>query len=206
MDSEKRKKAVLFIGSLLVAFMFLTSYLAFGNNSTQQGSTASTTIFDGRTTFVSGVVNATVLNYSNHFVIGVAGANATKLSQLNLSLSAMESNGSVESYFAFNKSLSIYSGTSSIFELYNSISSLLGFKPSINATAIIALPKDMYLSYGAYQYSVVSGNLSYYLPVKNLIDVGGTLPVKVNALVYPKNSSSLGYTYMIYGQPTVTPA
>ncbi len=201
MDSEKRKKTMLFIGSLIVAAMFLSSYLAFGSNSTHQ-TTTSTTVFSSSTTFVSGNVNATVLNYSDHFTIGVRDANATKLSQLNSSLSSMESNGSIESYYLLNNSLSIYSGSSDIFDLYNSISSLLGSTPPINTTALIALPSGIYLNYGAYQYFVISNNLSYAVPVEKLVPIGSKLLVKVNALVYKKNSSSS--EYLMYGQPTVT--
>jgi hypothetical protein len=201
MDSEKRKKMVLFIGSLLVAVMFLTSYLAFGNNTTQQTTTPTTTVLNVQTTFVSGIVNATVFNYSQHFTLKLAGSNTSSVS-LNSMLSNMEANGSIESYNVYNTSLSIYPGRLNVFEVYNAIASRLAYAPAINATAFIILPSTMTLYYGSYAYTVLSGNSSYAIPVSHLVPIGGALRVKVNALVYKKNSSL--NVYSMYGQPIIT--
>jgi hypothetical protein len=201
MDSEKRKKMVLFVGSLLVAVMFLTSYLAFGNNTTQQTTTPTTTVLNVQTTFVSGIVNATVFNYSQHFTLKLAGSNTSSVS-LNSMLSNMEANGSIESYNVYNTSLSIYPGRLNVFEVYDAIASRLAYAPAINATAFIILPSTMTLYYGSYAYTVLSGNSSYAIPVSHLVPIGNALRVKVNALVYKKNSSL--NVYSMYGQPIIT--
>ncbi|MEM3227762.1 MAG: hypothetical protein QXK65_02350 [Candidatus Micrarchaeaceae archaeon] len=202
MEQEKRKKVILFIGTLIVAVMFISSYVAFGSNTTNQSTTStSITTPPTHTTFVSGVVNATVFNYSQHFTLRFRNISASAAASLNSTLSHMEANGSVESYVLYNTSLSIYSGSSGVFGVYNAVSRYLNPSASLNATAFITLPNVMVLYYGSYPFDVLSNNASYAVAVSSLVPVGGTISVKVNALVYQKSPGS--YYYM-YGPPSIT--
>ena len=74
MVGEKRKKTIMFIGSMIVALMFVTSYLAFGNNNSGVSTTTYTTTIKGSTLVVSGETNATIVNYTPNFRITLNNA------------------------------------------------------------------------------------------------------------------------------------
>lgn len=207
MDSDKRKRAIMFIGTMIVAIMFVTSYLAFGNNSGSSTTSTATTTIRTSTIVVSGETNATITNYTPNFLIGLSNASAANFNALNSTLSHMLSNGSITNMQPQgNNSFAIYSGSLDTYELYGILSAQpVGNYLAWNATADISLPKYIILYYGPNRLNVSVGSFVSQTHVSSIKPLGSKVQVNVLAQVYAVNNA-FPAGYQVYNNEIVVTA
>lgn len=174
----------MFLGSLFVAVIFLSSYGAFNNNTATTSSTTS--IANVKTYFVSGSSNAIVVNYSNVATLLVnKSVNASSSNQILATLNTLESNGSINSYIEINNSFQIFLSTINAYSLEQLFYTKLGSNKTtaVNASSIVSLPKTitMYLNKQSVPMHLTQTN--YSMNIFPLRQVGNTIKVSLNAIV-----------------------
>jgi hypothetical protein len=179
---QKTKKLIFFIGSLFVAVIFVTSYLAFGNNQTQPTSTTS--VLQANTLLVYGTANGVVMNYSYSAFVTVLSK--SQHNAVNATLDALESSGNISSYNPVN-STSYQAVLASInlnqFSSYIS-SHLNSSNVSVGGYTYIRLPANVLMAAGGGQAVPIAfpqTNYSVYLP--KVYPIGANVPLSVQALV-----------------------
>ncbi len=204
MDGEKRKKTIMFIGSMIVALMFVTSYLAFGNNNSGVSTTTYTTTIKGSTLVVSGETNATIVNYTPNFRITLNNASQANLNELNVTLSHLLSNGSITNMVPEgNNSYALYAGSLDTYRLYGLLDSRpIGNYLTWNVTADVTLPNSLILYYGSHALNVSIGDLVFQAPAVGVDSIGSNILVNVLAQVYAE-SNTFPVTYSVYNNQIV---
>ena len=183
MDS-KRKRTLLFIGSLLVAVMFLTGAagLGSGNSSPISSTSGSHTLHITATFFASGVMNATVYKYGSS--IKLALYNDTYVNKTAALLSSMESNGSIATFTQVSGTFNVYSGKYNTYQIYVDLLKQSGNTSfSFSAPEYIELPAQATLEV---RNSTVVANTSLardYQLYSNPVAPNSTIQVNVHALV-----------------------
>jgi hypothetical protein len=199
MDPDKRKRMVMFIGTMIVAIMFVTSYLAFGNNSSGTSTSSATTTIRSSTLVVSGEANATITNYTPNFRITLSNYSTANIGALNSTLSKLMSNGSISNMLPEgNGSFAIYSGLLDTYDIYKTISTQpIGNYIAWNATAVISLPQYLTLYYGSHAINVSVGSFVSQTGVSSISLLGSKIKVNVLAQVY-LSSNTFPEAYTVY--------
>lgn len=182
---DKTKKMIFTIGSLFVAIIFVTSYAAFGN-TTNAPSTTTSTAGPTNTILATGQANGIIENYS--YIVNITVANASQNAKLNLTLSNLESNNTVISFFARNSTTytAELSGIGA-YSFYTYLTNTLNYSNvSVGGTALVRLPATVNMQYGTINpqqapISLAPKNYSVLLP--NLLPIGTTITLKIQALV-----------------------
>ncbi|MDE1865290.1 MAG: hypothetical protein KGH94_01465 [Candidatus Micrarchaeota archaeon] len=179
---DKTKRIVIFLGSLFAAIIFVSSYAAFGNNST--GTSTTTTVSSANTIPVYGSANAVIVNYSYSAYVGVS--NKIELTALNKTLGDLEANGSVSNYVPFNSTSyqALLSGINA-YQLYTYLSNALNATDvSVGAGAFVNLPArvNMYYSAGS-QVPVAFPEKNYSVYLTRVFPIGANVPVRIQALI-----------------------
>lgn len=180
---EKKKKFILFLGSVFVAVIFLTSYASFGNNRAMTTSATTTVIVRSFPAF--GSSTATVTGYGAAAHVGI-GANASAASNAMPGLlSILQSNGTINNYIGSNRSYEVYSSKIDAYALQGLLRSAVNQSNAITvtATAYIRLPQNLTLYYSTYPINVYLNGRNYSVNMTNLKAVGSTVNVSVSALV-----------------------
>ncbi len=185
MDDKRRKEIIFFMGSVLVAVIFLTSYVAFGGIST---STATTTQQANQSTFFAiGAANAIVVGYSD--AAGITLSDPAYSSEVSNSLNILSSNGILTNVVELNSTYSevFFQNTSkyNAYDLqqyiYNSIMS--NTIAVVNATTLVSLPRSLVMSIAAQKFTISIPKSNYSLQVSPLVAEGTLIPVNIHALV-----------------------
>ncbi len=171
----EKKKLIELLGSLFIAFIFLSSYATM-TSSPQKNSTKSTTTIP--VALGTGFTKCKIVNYTPTFTV-VAHCSA---SLLNSTLGKLQASGAVAEYVPVsNTSYDVYAGNESSYDLMQHLASM-GNCFNISATAILAMPPTINLYIGA---------LNRTFPVK--------VPVKLSQLQTPVkfgNESSFNVSVM----------
>lgn len=176
------KKTFLFIGSLIVAIMFITAYAGNSNNNT----TTTTTVaynYSGSVPMI-GYANAIVVNYTSSPTINVIGNyNNTSLGVTNY-LNSMVATGNVLTYSPNGNQFSVLlNGSFNAYELQNAISSRFGNNTSISSNVYVKLPKTVKLLDGTQKYTLAAPGGEYSIKVTPLPILGSNVSVKILALI-----------------------
>ncbi|MCL4372402.1 hypothetical protein M1373_03735 [Candidatus Marsarchaeota archaeon] len=180
---KKTKNAILFIGSLLVAIMFITSYAASSNNNNAITTTVKPKSTSGY--FASGYANAIVTDYSPTVLIAVKPSAANSIMPaLSDYLSALEANGTIEQYVPENNAFLVEQNSSSYaYALQSDLYSRFQNNITLNTSVYLQLPKYAKLTVGTYTYEALMGNSTYALHITPLPKLNSTVYVKINTLV-----------------------
>jgi hypothetical protein len=181
---QRKKKILLFIGSLFVAVIFLTSYASFGNSGTATSST--TTMGNVHTFFVSGSSNAIITGYKAPVHVRINSNSSTADAQVLKTLSKLESNGSIN-YFGSNKSYEVYVSTIDAYSLQGLLLSVVNQSGAIavTANASVELPLNITLySTSSYPIRVNLNDRNSSIDMTGgLRGVGSMINVSVSAIV-----------------------
>jgi len=180
---QKNKRMIFLLGTLFVAFIFLSSYAAFNNNNNVSVSTTSTVQLQ-QSFYSTGYSNAIVANYSGTAYIAVAdGTNTIKNKVANL-LSQLQANGTVQNYAYSNGTYqAVLSGISAY-----SLQQILTNKTQSNsiavgATSILALPPNVTMYYSGQPINVVLQGRNYSVYLSKVKKIGTVLNVSVSGLL-----------------------
>ncbi len=180
MDRSKRNKIIMFLGSVVVAVMFITSYAAFGNNG---GTTVTTTVKPTKTYYVSGSTNALVTGYGSEATLVLK--NNSQSNYINLTLSKLESSNYIYNYNKFGNSYLVE--LSSNFSSYNLqiylSNSIYSNSIQLNATENVKIPDvlDLY-NYGSLVH-IYTTNTNFSISKYVLVPINSIIPVNVQAIV-----------------------
>ena len=187
----ERKKLIELIGSIFVAFIFISSYAAFGVSPSSQGPKPKSNSTQLRFIYASAFANATIYNFSNTFTISYKCDD----SKVNATLQSLESNGSVANYYQISpNSIYVDSGTMSTASLLSYLSNTLNSScTSLSATAKVALPSKLSFyfpsSRSSFALSIPSSMRYYSVPVLfnsslHSINVSIAAIVEANGTIY----------------------
>jgi hypothetical protein len=145
---DKRKKTLLFLGSLLVAVMFLTGAAGLGSgNSAPSSSAASTHMLNIKNMSgpISVILNATVYKYGSSIKLSLY--NDTYANKTAALLSSMRNNGSIDTFTQVSDAFDIYPGKYNTYQVYVDLLKELGNSSfSFSAPEYIRLPAYANLS------------------------------------------------------------
>jgi hypothetical protein len=197
---NKSRERMIFLGTVAIAVIFLTSIASFSFNSNRNTST-TTTIFNVQTLLGIGYSNATVTGYVQKFTLSLSNtsSNSTAI-ELSAILNKLSLNGSISDFIPAGDSFIVYAGNMSAYNVYNLINSnaLLEGAFGINTTVRAQLPNTIVL--GSNGQQVLPTNLpagtTYSFPSNSPQSLGTLIPVKVQAYVY-QNQTTPG-TYSVY--------
>ncbi|HUC39180.1 MAG TPA: hypothetical protein VL944_03565 [Candidatus Acidoferrum sp.] len=178
MDAKKRK-AALFIGAIVIAVMFVTSYVAFGSN----GGASSTTTSIGQAAYpVFGTVNALVTGYGSTLTVFLT--NSSVGGALNTTLTNLEANGSIANYLSTPSEFIIYASGSNAYSLQQLFGSTLPANSiRINATEKIMIPQTITLYYYGQAIRTYPNIFNFTISSAALQPIGANTTVNVQALV-----------------------
>ncbi len=182
MVSENKKKKIMFIGSMIVALMFISSYASFGNNNI---STSTTTVqkTNGPEYYVSGKVNATVIGYSQNALLKVSNNSSSIQKGIVSILSKMEANGSISNYAQTTVGYDIVTGTMNAYALQHYFSNSYGISNvSVSSKSTVRLPSATTLYYYGTSIRVPVGG-TYNITILPLIANGSVVALNVHAIV-----------------------
>jgi hypothetical protein len=179
--NDKTKKTILFIGSLFAAIIFVSSYAAFGGNSST--STTTTSIPLANTVLVYGTANGIIENYSFSAFIGIT--NKSEGNNLNNTLNRLSLNGNVSSFTLFNSTTyqAVLSGMNP-YQLSIYLSNALNVSNvPVGGYAYVRLPATVDMYYGSgYEVPISFPVKNYSVYVPKAYPIGYTVPVKVQVL------------------------
>jgi len=183
LDEKSKKRLTTFLLSLFVAVIFIGSYAAFGNISTGN-STSTTTVHIGQTYFVTGSANAVVSGYSSAAEVQVIG-NDTIVSMVGNTLTQLQNNGSVSSYFQYGTGYNVFLNSYSPYQLQQL---LYGMYPTntirVNSSTYVSLPKTIPLYYSTQQVQVGLPGRNYSVSMAPIIAIGSNVPVAIKAIIF----------------------
>ncbi len=187
------------VGSIFVAIIFLTSYAAFGSNSsTNNGATTATTSIP-QTVYATATSTAALLSYGQVININVACSKSQNVSsKLNDVLDLMEKNGSVSNFYSEESSqVLVQAANNQTYGIYQAISQGIGSGANcttFTAQANIELPSQINFFFpennehqvlvlpGSVRKQAVQASLSQY--TGNTINVSISTLVTVNGSIY----------------------
>ena len=177
---DSTKKKLMFIGSIVVAVMFLTSYAAISNNISNVSTTTTKQVALVPYPFF-GSANATVTSYSSAANITVP--NATVSSEVYNALQALESSNKITDYINTTGGYSIFLGTNfTPYQLQKSIANISGAK--VQSLTYVKLPEIIKMSYSnGPVVDVLAKNLTYPVQISPIPESNSIIPVRVDAIV-----------------------
>ncbi len=183
MEKVKLKNTILFIGSFMVAVMFITSYAAFGNNNARSSTTTISQSPHGGI-FVSGVANAIVVNYSATSLILINQKNYNSTySNVSNYLAKLESNNTIPYYTEESNGMLVELNSSfNAYMLQQLLLEKFANGTHVNATVYIKLPHFVKFYSGTYGFNVSMPNRTYSISESPLMPLGSNVSVKINAL------------------------
>lgn len=188
---KKKKEIALFVGSLFVAVIFLTSFMGNGGaplpSSGSQATQKSVTTF-----FASGAANAIVASYGSEALVTVTNGSLDNMT--NSLLLKMENNGSVTTYSQSDNQFNVYLGTLDSNALQGTLAQELGNGSfSLSSREFVTMPVSATLYVGSQPVPVYFGHGSYSFTSSHLSVVGTVVPLYVSAIVAYMNG-----TYQVY--------
>jgi hypothetical protein len=181
MEKQQRKKTLLFIGAMIVAVMFVTSYAAFGTNGSVP--TTSTTIKQA-TYVVFGSVNAVIIGYGSS--LNVALINKSLGNMLNSTLSNLEANSIITNYVPTPGGVVVYAPGNSPYVVQQAFfGSFPANSIAINGTELVKLPQSFTLFYYGTAIRVYPNATNFTVPSQLLKKIGANTTVRVQALTLP---------------------
>ncbi len=189
---DKRKKTLLFLGSLLVAVMFLTGAagLGSGNSSPISSSTTSTHTLNIKNISgpISVILNATVYKYGSSIKLSLY--NDTYANKTTALLSSMRNNSSIDKFTHVSDAFHIYPGKYNTYQIYVDLLKELGNSSfSFSAPEYIRLPAYANLSLSN---GIIVANTSlarYYEINSSPVALNSTIQVTVLAMVGKLNGT-----------------
>ncbi len=172
---EKKTKSILMIAAVIIlSVMFVLGNVA-GSNSSPPTKGTTTTITP--TLLVTGTANAVIQGYSRNMVLYGQPSNSL-LNELGI----LQKEGNINSYTKVGNQIDVNGSNFSSYLVYNSI---VGYSTGLafNTTAYIKLPNPVMLRYSGSLVRIDIGNSTYPLRISNILDVGSTVPVSVQAIV-----------------------
>ena len=182
MVSENKKKKIMFIGSMVVALMFISSYASFGNNNI---STSTTTIQrnTGPEYYVSGDVNATIIGYSQNVLLRASNNSSSMQKGIASSLSRMETNGSISNYVQVPGGYDIVTNSMDAYALQHYFSNSYGASNvSVSSKSTVKLPLTVILYYLGSPIRVAPTG-TYNISISPLIANGSVVALNAHAIV-----------------------
>ena len=180
---QKKKRILLFLGSLFVAVIFLSSYASFG--SSMSHSTTTTTVGAVRTYPAFGSSSANIIGYGPAAFVRLNSSTMATTDQITKLLSKMETNGSINSYIGSNQSYEVYVASIDAYSLQNILQSALNNSVGMNVSsdANLLLPSNITLHSNGYSFTAHLSNRNYSMNMTTLKAIGTPLNVSVSALV-----------------------
>ncbi len=184
MDSKK-KKMVLFLGSMLVAIMFLTGIAGLGGGGGVPSSNAPTAahkLHITNTFLAVGIVNATVYGYGSS--IKLVLYNDSYANYTAAVLTSMESNGSITTFTQSPEAFQLYAGKYDAYQVYLKLANNLGSSNfSFSVPEYVRLSPYAKLSVRNTTIEVNTSLEQDYQLYANLTKPNSTVETKVMALV-----------------------
>jgi hypothetical protein len=188
---EKRRKTILFIGTLAVAIMFISSYVSFGNGS---ASTSTSTVVQSQGYPVIGYVNSIILGYTNFSIVKLSGPAVNYSGAVSGVLSGMQANGSINNYVPLGNQFNVYTvrinpnGMQSV--IYNALESSSTPPPAnalaginVSSTAKVSLPQYITLYFHNQPISIAAPGSNATLGLTDPPPLNSALRLKVFAVV-----------------------
>ncbi len=190
MDQNK-KKIFLFLGSLFVAVIFLSSYASFGNGVAPSTSTTTVNVVQTIPAFGSSVAN--IIGYGPEAYVTFS-TNTAATGQIATIFSKLESNGSIYSALpTSNSSYDVQVATINAYSLQELLRSTLSNSVAVNVSSSyidLSLPSNVLLYYGGYPITAHLKNQNYTISNVTILKAPGTLVnVSISALVIPTNGT-----------------
>ena len=189
---DKRKKTLLFLGSLLVAVMFLTGAAGLGSGNSAPSSSAASThtlnIKNISSRPISVILNATVYKYGSSIKLSLY--NDTYANKTAALLSSMRNNGSIDTFTQVSDAFDIYPGKYNTYQIYVDLLKELGNSSfSFSVPEYIKLPAYANLSLSN---GIIVANTSlarYYEIHSSPVALNSTVQVTVLAMVGKLNGT-----------------
>jgi hypothetical protein len=183
MTDNSRRKKLLFIGSILVAIMFISSAAAFGNFGSPPPST--TTTVTGPSYFMVGDANATVEGWSQNVQISTNRSDNASYSIVANVLASMQANGTVSNYLSVgNGTFSAYLVNVTAYALQSRLDVLLGNSiATVQSATTVMLPSQMTMYYYSQPIPVQVHSRNYTVSIEPLKPIGSIVPVTVQGTV-----------------------
>jgi hypothetical protein len=196
MAVQKEKKLIMSIGTLIIAVMFVTSYVAFGNGSS---STSTTTVAPQQTYPVIGYANSILLSYKNYSVVKMSGPASNYSGPVSKLLSAMQANSSISNYIPLGSQFDVYTSGINPYQLYSIITNSLESNSSavaanaleglnVSSQALVSLPAYASLYYGS-QAVPVRMPANYSLSISAPLPLNAALKLKIRAVIVLNNNT-----------------
>jgi hypothetical protein len=193
--NENRKKQIIFIGTMFVAVMFISSYAAFGNNSNYTSSSSTTTVSNLKTYFASGAANGIVSGYSRGATVELSNSltNATTGNQIVGILSTMQANGSISSYLEFNNNFQVLLSTMNAYSLQQILQKKLNTpNVTVNASTYVVLPSRITLIISTIAAQIALSQTNYSISILPLKPPGTSIKININAIVWQNGTVANG--------------
>ncbi len=171
------KKFLMFISVIIVAIMFVIGNVGYNNGSPLH---KHKTAVVGKHFIVSGNSNAIVEKYSKR--ITVITTNSLDSIGISKALSAMQSNGKIDSSDDFGNQIDIIVGNSTVEQIYNRLRNISN-TISVNVTMYIKLPTRLLLFYSGSKVRVFIPNKTFVIPENRVYKIGTRLNVYLQAIV-----------------------
>ncbi len=191
MGEQKRKleakNTILFLGSLVVAIMFITSYAASGNNSNSSTTTTVAYNYSGAVP-MTGTANAIVANYTDSPTITISSSsyNSSELAVTNY-LNSLENNGAIITYSPSGNQFSVLLNSSmSAYELQEGLYSRFGSNATVSGTVYIRLPKTVRMYEGTQGFTLNAPTSEYAVKISPLPSLGSNASVHILELISSK--------------------
>ncbi len=191
MGEQKRKleakNTILFLGSLVVAIMFITSYAASGNSSNSSTTTTVAYNYSGAVP-MTGTANAIVANYTDSPTITISSSsyNSSELAVTNY-LNSLENNGAIITYSPSGNQFSVLLNSSmSAYELQEELYSRFGSNATVSGTVYIRLPKTVRMYEGTQGFTLNAPTSEYAVKISPLPSLGSNASVHILALISSK--------------------
>jgi hypothetical protein len=191
MGEQKRKleakNTILFLGSLVVAIMFITSYAASSNNSNSSTTTTVAYNYSGAVP-MTGTANAVVANYTDSPTITISGSsyNSSELAVTNY-LNSLENKGAIITYSPSGNQFSVLlNGSFNSFELQEGLYSRFGSNATVGGTVYIRLPKTVRMYDGTQGFTLNAPTSEYAVKISPLPELGSNVSVHILALISSK--------------------
>ncbi|MGC8628864.1 MAG: hypothetical protein ACP5T4_01480 [Candidatus Micrarchaeia archaeon] len=180
---EKRKLLEL-LGSLFIAFIFLSSYAAFGGGPSGNQKTKATTTA-ARQFYGYGFANVSIVNYTNVFTLENF-CNGSVANSINTTLQKFTNTGAVSDYYSLSpSSFSVEAGNVSAYSLLIYFSNITGSCAKYTATAKVQLPKAI-----SFYFPSLSRSLNLTIPDSYRIS-----SLSIN---FSRNTSKIPVTVMAF--------
>lgn len=189
---KDKKGIILFIGSIFVAAMFLSSMLVGGGGPPPSSPSKPNASLNVSTFFGAGTANEIVVGYGSSVAITLL--NSTYENSTNEFLASLAANNTISTYNQFNNTFRVSLQTISGYELQKELSARLGpgaFRMS--AAEYVLLPEQATLRIGGQAITTYLGSGQRQVTVLNLTPLNSTVPVYLNAIVAFQNG-----TYSVY--------